>query len=66
MAKDVEMLGVLVEPAQKAKVRRWAAAANTDMSTVVRILLDNVEMEIKPTFVTAQPSDPPVVVVSQT
>ena len=61
MAKDVEMLGVMVAPAQKAKVKRWAAEAGVDMSTVIRTLIDGVELEIKPTFTVKRADDRPTV-----
>jgi predicted transcriptional regulator len=48
MARDVEMLGVLVDPAQKQKVRRWAEAMKADMSTAIRSLIDAVDLEIQP------------------
>ena len=65
MAKEVEMLGVLVDPAQKAKVKRWAALLGGDMSTAVRTMIDSVELEVKPLFTVTQPDDRPTVVTTQ-
>ena len=65
MAKDVEMLGVMVEPAQKAKVKRWAELMGADMSTAVRTMIDSVELEVKPLFTVKNANDPTVVTMHQ-
>lgn len=65
MAKEVEMLGVLVDPAQKTKVRRWAALLGSDMSTAVRTMIDSVELEVKPQFTVTQQDEHPNVVTMQ-
>lgn len=65
MAKDVEMLGVLVDPAQKQKVKRWAALLGGDMSTAVRTMIDSVELEVKPLFTVTQQDDQPTIVTMQ-
>ena len=65
MAKEVEMLGVLVDPAQKQKVKRWAALLGGDMSTAVRTMIDSVELEVKPQFTVTQPDEHSNVVTVQ-
>lgn len=65
MAKETEMLGVMVDPAQKAKVKRWAALLGGDMSTAVRTMIDSVELEVKPLFTVTQQDDQPTVVTMQ-
>ena len=65
MAKDFEMLGVLVDPSQKQKVKRWAALLGGDMSTAVRTMIDSVELEVKPLFTVTQQDDQPTIVTMQ-
>ena len=66
MAKNAKLTGVLLDPQQRQKVERWAALAGVDMSTVIRTLIDGVEVEIRPHIVVSQPPEQPTVVMQRT
>ena len=52
---------VKLQPEQRQKVERWGGESGLSISDVVRLLIDSVELDRSPRFVTKRTDEPTIV-----